>query len=158
MDFNDFIKQVPLAEIPLVLSGELQKQLTSLVDPMPVPVIEDLLPWEDVSDDMTEILVVARFEPEEKFQALLFWKAEVLTYSFILVTYNHKGEVIDHKQIAGTVYGGTSVKESVAIIEDDWMIFAAEGSSHLHKDLIFEADSSRKTNFMVERDGRIIKI
>lgn len=158
MDFNQFVQQVPLAEIPLVLSGELQKQLTSLADPLPMPVIEDLMPWEATLDDMTEILVVARFEQEEGFQAILYWKAELLTYSFILATYDHKGEVIDHEIIAGTEYNNQSIKESVAIIEDDWMIFAAEGSDQIRGDLSFEAKNSRKSNFMVEKDGRITKI
>lgn len=158
MNFNQFLQQVPLAEIPLVLSGELQKQLTSLADPLPMPVVQDLMPWEASPDEMTEILVVARFEQEESFQALLFWKAELLTYSFILATYDHKGEVIDHEKIAGTEYDKQSVKESVAIIEDDWMIFAAEGSDQINGDLSFEAKNSRKSNFMVEKNGRITKI
>ncbi len=152
------MQQVPFAEIPLVLSVELQKQLTSLADPLPAPVVKDLMPWEDLSDEMTEILVVARFEQEDNFQAMLYWKAELMTYSFILVTYNHKGEVIDHEKVAGTTYGEESVVESVAIIEDDWMIFAAEGSDKLSGDLSFEPDSSKKRNFMVEKDGHIIKI
>ncbi|HKK89068.1 MAG TPA: hypothetical protein VJ917_09475 [Saprospiraceae bacterium] len=158
MEFNQFVQEVPLAEIPLVLSGEFQKQLTSVADPLPVPVIKDLMPWEEVPDEMTEILVVARFEQEEKFQAMLYWKAELLTYSFVLVTYNFKGEVIDHQKIAGTTYDKESVVESVAIIEDDWMIFAAEGDNKLTEGKSFEASKTRKSNFMVEKDGRITKI
>lgn len=158
MEFNQFVQEIPLAEIPLVLSGEFQKQLTSLVDPLPVPVIKDLMPWEEVPDEMTEILVVARFEQEENFQAVLYWKAELLTYSFILVTYDYKGVAIDHQKIAGTRYDKDSVVESVAIIEDDWMIFAAEGDNQLSDQHSFQASKTRKTNFMVEKDGRITKI
>ena len=97
-------------------------------------------------DEFTVYLPCFSIAGTEQFIALVWWKAELLNYEYTLATFNAKGEVIDHKVIAGTRVEDGKVYRAVATINEEYEIAIAEGVS-LDGDLLFDASSS-KTRFL----------
>jgi hypothetical protein len=158
MQFHEFIRELPQVDPPLVLSGELQNQISRDSFPLKPEVVLDLLPDLEMDEDITEVHAIACLEPQDEYVALVFWKVELMRYTFHLATFNHKGELIDHKIIAGTEIENQRIVEKVAVIEDDGFIFAARGEDFVSSNQSFDPSTSKKTNYIIRDNGEITKI
>lgn len=113
-------------------------------------------PAEEVAadDEFTEYVPCFSIEGTEDFVALVWWKAELMNYEYVLATFNGKGELISKKVIAGTKVNDGQVTNAVALINDEWEITIGEGSSANgdHFD-----PSSSKTRYMeIMVNGQIV--
>ena len=86
--FAEFIEFFPPLELPLNLLPDMS-QIPS--DPLPLPgVLQDayILPFEsDEVDEFTEYVPYGRIAGTKDYYAMIYWKAGVLRYEFILATY-----------------------------------------------------------------------
>ena len=87
-----------------------------------------ILPFEgDEVDEYTEYIPYGRIAGTKGFEALIYWKAGILKYEFILATYGLDGHLISHAIIAGLRSDDEGILHSVAIINTDMSITIAEG-------------------------------
>ncbi|MEZ4949131.1 MAG: hypothetical protein R2784_07065 [Saprospiraceae bacterium] len=84
----------------------------------------------------------------------MYWRAGLMDYRYILMTYTKQGEYIDHKVIAGTYSDGEKVTLSVATIEEDWTINVASGQNE-GEDADYDAEGSTVFSMELMPDGTI---
>lgn len=155
--FEQFLNKFPEIELPLVLSEDMHHDFSNENDPLPIELIEQYIGKYEttVQDDMTEYVACFKIPLENKtFQAIVYWKAGLLNYDYVLATYDTKtGSMIDKKAIAGTKIVDNAVKRIAAIIKEDLTIHAAEGIEETGKEYV--ADSSKVKRFQILDNGRI---
>jgi len=126
--FAEFIEFFPLLRPPFSLLPDLE-QIPA--DPVPLPeVLLDayILPFEgDEVDEYTEYIPYGKIEGTKDYHAMIYWKAGVLKYEFILATYGLDGQPTSHAIIGGIRYEEEGTIHSVAIVNEDLRITIAEG-------------------------------
>jgi len=126
--FAEFIEFFPALKPPFSLLPDLE-QIPS--DPVPLPEIlldTYILPFEgDEVDEYTEYIPYGKIEGTKNYHALIYWKAGVLKYEFILATYSPDGHPTSHAIIGGIRYEEEGTIHSVAIVNEDLRITIAEG-------------------------------
>lgn len=126
--FAEFIDFFPVLELPFSLLPDIS-QIPS--DPVPLPgVLQDafILPFEsDEMDEYTEYIPYGKLSGTEGYHALIYWKAGVLRYEYILATYAEAGDPISHAIVGGLRYEEEGALHSVAVINEDLTITIAEG-------------------------------
>lgn len=127
-DFAEFIEFFPLLDLPFSLLPDIG-QIPSSSLPLPGVMIDAyILPFEgDEVDEYTEYIPYGRIEGTKDFHALIYWKAGLLKYEFILATYGLDGHLISHAIVAGLRSDDEGILHSVAIINKDLSITIAEG-------------------------------
>ncbi|HZV69602.1 MAG TPA: hypothetical protein VFG10_08660 [Saprospiraceae bacterium] len=126
--FAEFIEFFPLRDLPFSLLPDIS-QIPSDSLPLPAIMLEAyILPFEgDEVDEYTEYIPYGRIMGTKGFEALIYWKAGILKYEFILATYGLDGHLISHAIIAGLRSDDEGILHSVAIINTDMSITIAEG-------------------------------
>jgi hypothetical protein len=156
MDFSKFLEFFPTVSLPITLREDTFQELSEAIPPLPAAMIEHYIMSEDEEDDgMTEYIPCLQLPDCEDFVGLIYWKASLLSYEYILKTYTKDGVgVIDSRVIAGTTVNGTEIIQSVAMIAPDKSIYVASGL--LNED---ESDldlSKNKTNVIeINDDGTL---
>ncbi len=129
--FSGFLKKFPKIELPVTLTDESARHFSQQNDPLPSLMIEQYIsPYDPVeADDATEYVPCLQIPGTSGFKALVYWKASLLNYGYVLLTFTSKGEFIDQKGIAGTKVEGDVLALSVATIDEDWVIHVVGGVS-----------------------------
>ena len=128
--FAEFIEFFPLLELPFSLLPDI-----SLIpsDALPIPGVmleEYILPFEgDEVDEYTEYIPFGRISGLKGFHALIYWKASVMQYEFVLATYTMEGKPLNHAIIGGLRSDQEGILHSVSVIDQDLSITIAEGLS-----------------------------
>jgi len=106
--FGHFIDKFPEIELPITLNDEIQHQFSKNNEPLPPLMIEQYLAPLDgqTPDEYTEYIACFRIPNTQDFHAIVYWRAELLTYEFNLATFSKKGELIARRTLAGTFYDG----------------------------------------------------
>lgn len=127
-DFAEFIQFFPPLELPFSLLPDIS-QIPSDGKPLPGAMLDAYIyPFEgDEMDDVTEYIPFARIPDTKGFQALIYWKAGLMQYEFILATYTQEGEPLSHAIIGGLRSEEEGMLHSVAVVHDDLSITIAEG-------------------------------
>jgi hypothetical protein len=158
MQFHQFVAKFPPVSMPVTL-GELSHHTFSTEnEPLPDEMIRQFIfPTEKnpVEDEFTEYVPCFAIDNTEHFIALVWWKATLLTYQYVLATFTLKGELINRKVIAETKVQEEKVFRSVATINEDWEILVAVGESK-DGDLLFDPTSSRTYDLEIMSNGEII--
>lgn len=128
--FAEFIEFFPLLELPLSLLPDISL-IPSGNLPLPGIMLDAyILPFEgDEADEYTEYIPYGRIAGTKDFQALIYWKASVMQYEFILATYGVEGNLLSHAIIGGLRSDHEGILHSVAVINEDMSITIAEGLS-----------------------------
>ena len=106
-------------------------------------------------DEMTEIVKSFRILDTEGFYALVYWKARLLSYEFILATFLPDGYLIDQKVIARTSSQNGSIYQLVCTIEEDWTIQLNEGTAE-NEHSLYEPEQSQSYTMELLNTGEII--
>ncbi len=126
--FAEFIEFFPPLELPLSLLPDISQ---IPVDPLPLPgVLQEayILPFEsDEIDEFTEYVPYGRLAGTKDYYAMIYWKAGVLRYEYILATYSIDGDPLSHAIVGGLRYEEEGILHSVAMIHEDMSIVIAEG-------------------------------
>ena len=106
-------------------------------------------------DENTEFIACFRLDGLKDIHAIVYWKASLLNYNYVLVTFDKAGNLLDKRVIAGTFYDGERLTQSVANIDEDWLISIASGQSKTHTSGF---SATERTAYQLELlpDGTII--
>ncbi|MCB0617258.1 MAG: hypothetical protein KDC43_01190 [Saprospiraceae bacterium] len=157
VSFEHFLEKFPEIDLPVTLTDEAIHTFSKVNDPLPVPMIEQFLQRfeEEPADELTEYVACFRIADTSEFHALVYWRAGLMNYQYILATFTKQGLPIDRKAIAGTYYDGRTFTRSVATIDDEWIIYVVAGQAPDGNDQSYDASSSRTINLELMPDGRI---
>ena len=154
--FDTFVQKFPEIEPPVTLRDDSHhdfEQNSPLSDEM----IADFIARYEatVVDDFTEYMACFSLPkaPKQEYQALIYWKAGLLQYDYVLVTYSSDGNMIDKKAIAGTKVTGDAVQHTLAIIDEKMAIFVAEGAATEGDD--YDPNATKARRYEILPNGRI---
>lgn len=158
MTFNQFINLFPEVKLPVSITEETASEFSLENAPFPQKAIEDfLLPIEEDADELTEFVPGFRIPGLKDAHALLYWKAGLLNYQYVLVTFEKNGKLIDRQVIAGTASDGSIVVRTVAQIDEDRTIYMVSGA-FVGSEEDYEADQSTAKELELLPDGRMIEL
>ena len=158
VEFDNYLKRFPQLELPITFSEDTHHDFSNENDPLQVEMIAEYITrYEatEIDDDITEYVACFQLPLEKKdYAAVVYWKATLLNYDYVLATYDPKlGTMIDKKAIAGTKIVGNAVKRIVAIINEDLTIHAAEGIAESESG--YNADASKIRRYQILDNGQI---
>lgn len=154
-DLVEFVESLEELSLPILLSTELQDEISGLNNPLPSAIVEAYLkPDYENWDEYTEMIPVGKISLESSLM-VLFWKAHLLEYDFLLVGFSPNGSLVDRKRIAGTkVDESGHISETVASIEEDLLIFMAQ-SKDANK--VQSSETTNKT-LIIKETGEISQL
>lgn len=153
--FDIFLSLFPEVKLPITLSEDSIHDLSKENDAIPERLIREfILPYEDDVDELTEFVACFRIAGVKDFHALVYWKAGLMNYNYILATYTKSGDLIDKAVIAGTYSDGRLITRSFARIDDDWSITIVSGQT-VGSSENYDASSSRTIDLDLLPDGKI---
>ena len=159
LEFHDFLAKFPPVTMPVTLGEDTHHTFGTENDPLSDALISQFIhPTETViaDDEFTEYVPCFSIEGTEQFIALVWWKAELLNYEYVLATFDAKGQLISRAVIAGTRVDNGAVMRSVAIINEEWEITIGEGISP-DGNQIFDPTTSRTRNLEILVNGQIVE-
>ncbi|HUR31168.1 MAG TPA: hypothetical protein VMZ69_07025 [Saprospiraceae bacterium] len=126
--FSEFIDFFPLLETPFSLLPDIHQIPTNSL-PLPGLLLDAfILPFEgEEIDDFTEYIPYGKIAGTKDYYAVIYWKAGLMQYEFILATYSLAGKPLSHAIIAGIRADEHGLLHSVAVFHDDLSITIAEG-------------------------------
>jgi len=157
LKFQDFLFKFPEVELPVTLSEETASIFSKENDPMSSAMAHQFINvFENRDmDDMTEYVPCFKIPRTDAFHAVVYWKAELMNYQFVLITYDKSGNFIDSRTLAGTTSNGDIILKSVATVEEDWNIYIVSGAQTQVVD-IYDAGTSTTTDLELLPDGQIV--
>jgi hypothetical protein len=158
LTFADFIAKFPPVTMPITLGEETHHVFGTENEPLSDELISRFIhPLETVTpdDEFTEYVPCFGIDDTEQFVALVWWKAELLNYEYVLTTFNLKGEPIDHQTIAGTRVIDGKVLRAVATINEEYEITIAEGVSE-DGNMLFDGTTSQTRFLEILPTGEIV--
>jgi hypothetical protein len=155
--FAQFLAKFPEIELPVVLNDEAHLIFSAENDPLAEAMIAQyILPNEpEEADELTEFVPCFKLPKTEGFDAVVYWRAGLMNYQYVLVTFATKGELLDRRVIAGTFINGPTITQSVATINEENEIFVASGQSNAQDDT-FDPASSTAYELELLPDGLIV--
>ncbi len=157
VSFLQFLDLFPEIELPITLTNETQLEFSRHNDPIPAPMIHQILaPIEGCEvDEFTEFIPCFKIPQTFDIHAIVFWKAGLMNYQYYLATFNKAGQLLDKAVIAGTYSKDDMLIESVATIESDWIIYIVSGKSSTDQNN-YDASTSQAFNLELLANGQII--
>ncbi len=158
ISFDYFLEKFPILELPVTLSDQEHHAFSSKNQTFSPEMIDAfIMPYQGApADEFTEFVPCFRLPETQDFHALVFWKASLLNYAYYLITFSKKGKFIDQKEIAGTKNKENELMQSVATIEDDWIIYIVSGIKDTHESSTYSASTSKAHQLELLADGRIV--
>lgn len=126
IQFQDFFPEI---ELPIVLNSETHHVFTKENKALPQKLIETfILPIEEkLPDEFTEFVPCFKLPETGPLKVLVYWKAELLSYQYVMVIYNKKGEKLEHRVISGSFTDEQQTTQSIATLDQDFNIIIATG-------------------------------
>ena len=157
VSFDHFLEKFPEVDLPVILTEDAYSEFSRKNDPLPQLMISQYLihPDEVISEEYDEYIPCFRLKGTEKFHAIVYWKAGLMDYQYVLITYDLKGAVIDRSIIAGTKVIGESLVRSVATVDEDWIIYVVAGVAQAESNT-FDPSSSKSFHLELLSTGKII--
>lgn len=145
--------------MPVTLGEDTHHTFSTENEPLSDALISQFIhPTETVlaDDEFTEYVPCFSIDGTEQFIAVVWWKAELLNYEYVLATFNDKGQLISRQVIAGTSIQDGAVTRAVAVINDEWEITIGEGTSP-DGNTVFDPTTSRTRNLEILATGEIVE-
>jgi hypothetical protein len=157
LTFANFVAKFPPVAMPVTLGEDTHHAFGTENEPLTDELIVQFIhPTEGGGQDdpYTEYVPCFAIDNTEQFIALVWWKAELMNYEYVLATFTAKGELIDSQVIAQTKVEEGKIYHAVATISSDLEIVIAEGLSA--DDDSFDPASSRTRELEVLANGEIV--
>lgn len=156
ISFDKLLARFPEVELPVVLGEDDHHTFSTKNEPIPEILISHYLIFSgDPVDEFTEFVACFSLPDTKNFHAIVYWKAGLLTYEYVLQTFNKKGEAIDRKVIGGTKVHDNITALTVATIEEDGSIIMAGGVSN-NQDDIYDASTTESIQLELLPNGQIL--
>lgn len=157
MTFNQFLQIFPEVKLPVSITEESATAFSQENTPLSERMIaEFILPIEEDADEFTEFIPGFRIAGLKDFHAVVYWKAGLMNYQYVLATFENGGNPIDRQVIAGTFSDGKIITRSVARIDEDRTIYIVSGQME-GSDEEYEAGKSTARELELLPDGRMIE-
>jgi hypothetical protein len=157
--FSAFLKKFPLVSLPLTLRDDSNRDFENNEPLSPELVARFIQTYEPTdADDFTEYMAcfsLPKRQKEQTFQVIVYWKAMLMNYDFVLATYDIKTE----KMIAKRVIAGLSfdrennIIRTLASVSPEYSIIKARGAGSEKGD--YEPDSTLVEHIEVSDSGLI---
>lgn len=160
ISFEYFLEQFPVAELPITIGEDTVRTISKETQPLNRQVIEQyLMRYEEaaMNEEFTEFIACFQLPVQEQFIGLVYWRADLLQYHYVLVTLDAKtGEQIDRQVISGTSYNGAELIQSSGYISEDLMVFVVSGQGQA-EDYDYSAAGSTANRFQITDSGKILE-
>jgi len=143
----------PPIDPPITLSQEVAYRFSRDNKPLPQALISTYFAQWDKMDDYTEVVPCCQLATDGDFYAIIYWKGSLMSYEYILATISPQAQLINKKVIAGTISNGTTVKSSVATIDEESCVYTMVGE--LKEGQLYDPSNSSGYRFEVLPDGTI---
>lgn len=141
--FEDFLTFFEEVDPPIVITEETIDNIKDVTKPLPQEMINEIVTrWEPNLDEYSEIIPCFALPFTEEYKALVYWKAGLLRYEYIIVTIDKSNTLIAKKTICGTIIEDNIIKKSVAKIDEDSIIFIQAGATYEDQDFLPEQSQS----------------
>ena len=92
VNFEEFIASFPIVELPVTLTEDASQTFSAENKPFSQAILEQyLIPLEaDEHDEFTEYLPCFAIPETHQFFAIVYWKAGLMNYQYILATFSLK--------------------------------------------------------------------
>jgi len=158
MSLDGFLQFFPELELPITFSEDTHHDFSRNNDALPQLAIEQYISKieGDEMDEFTEFVPCIRIPATHDFHAVVYWKAELMNYQYILATFDRNGDLVDSRVIAGLFTDGDMITRSMATIEEDWLINVVTGQVDAADEEDYHAAQSRTFGLELLPDGRVI--
>ncbi|MFK7809528.1 MAG: hypothetical protein AB8F74_17120 [Saprospiraceae bacterium] len=155
--FIHFLDKFPEIELPITLSEDSHHDFSKTNKPLSADMTREFLAnLETVEiDEYTEYIPCFSIPETHGFHAIVYFKAGLMTYEYVLITFNKDGISIDKKTIAGTKVEGDQLHRTVATIEDDWIIYCVRGTTAADNP-VYDSSTSESLHLELLATGEII--
>jgi len=156
IDFSVFLNKFTIVEPTIQLDNDTYNEINAIHEPLPNILVSSFVERLGANEDLAEYVPVFRLPDLNNFICLVFWRAGLLQYDYILATYTQEGGRIDQKVIASTIYSEEKTIKSIAKFDEEGMITVVEGVEDSRTgDLI--AANSKQFYFEILENGSIQK-
>lgn len=154
-DLSLLLTYFPAIDLPVTITFTSHHAFSQENRPLPEMLSDFFLAtWEgETPDEFTEYIPGFHFE-EKNYFGLVYWKAGLLHYAYVLVIMDKKGRFIERKVLAETEVADTQVRQGVAMITADGEIFMVE-SEHDGNDDLADPTQSVVDRYRIKPDGEI---
>lgn len=162
--FKSFLSYFPEIELPITLSEEYTGIFTRYNKPIPPELIEIFIlekqlffADEDDKDNLDEIeeyVPCFSLPDSNNYVAIVYWKAGLLKYEYIIHTYDKTGKTISKHTIASTTTDGKNIRQIVATIDADQVIFIMGGDTDNVS--FYDSEKSKAFSLEITPTGQII--
>ncbi len=156
-NFAAFLRKFPEVRLPVVLNDEIHHDFSQHNDPLSSQMIDRFLaPIEtEPIDELTEFIACFKIPDTGEFHAVVYWKAALLNYQYVLATFTKTGVLVDKHVIAGLFSDGKNLTSSVATIDEDWGIHIVSGQTEAASSHLYDASQSKMSELELLPDGKI---
>ena len=104
VSFKSFVKRFPTVELPIILGNDTHHTFSSNNPPLPALYINTFISLIEgpIEQEFTEIVPCFSIPDTKNFHAIVYWKAGLMDYQYILATYSKQGAPIARRVIGGT--------------------------------------------------------
>jgi hypothetical protein len=159
--FQDFLSLFPPAKLPVSITLDSYKTFEQVNDLIPIDLAsefiiqEDELPEEEFTEFLPCFQITSRADQE--FISLVYWKAALMRYDYILATYTKSGIPISRQVIAGTSSDGKSINQKVATIETDGDVQVIQSTQDA-SDMRFDPSQTKEIYYELAPSGHISQL
>ncbi|MEM7571750.1 MAG: hypothetical protein AAF433_02565 [Bacteroidota bacterium] len=158
---KDFLDRFLEIELPVTISQDTINDISKVSKPLPPEMVgEYLIPFEEgqVNDEYTEFVACFQLPVQQNFRALVYWRADLLQYHYVLVTLEKKtGKLIDRRVIAGTTYVEGELTQSSAAIREELTIYVVSGQGSV-EEYDYKASGSTASRLQISKEGKIMEL
>jgi len=162
-DFLSFLNLFPEVEMPITLSSEHFSTFSKYNKPIPeIDIWKNIINnnadfkemefSNDAYDD--EYIACLRIPQTLHFVAIIYLRIGILTYEYILHTYDERGKTISKKIIASMTSDGKMINEHVAFIDEDLVVLMMKGNTEDVNN--YDPNNSKANSYLIDDRGNII--
>ena len=161
LKFYDYFPEI---ELPITLSEEYSGVFTRYNKPIPEELIDLFIldkklffadqEFDEITDELVEYVPCFRLPEQKNFFTVVYWKADLMKYEYIINTFDKKGQSISKHVIASTTSDGERIRQIVATIDPDLEIYIMGGdTADIHD---YDPENSKAFSLEITPTGHII--
>ena len=162
--WDAFYAFFPEIDLPVTLAERYTPLFTRNNEPLPQELIDEFIirrplyfadqPEAGADEEFVEYVPCFRLPENKAFFAIVYWKASLLKYEFILHTFDRQANTLASQVVASTSSDGRSVREIVATIDPDLEIYIVGGDTD--DPARYDPEKSKAFSLEITPDGQIV--
>ncbi len=155
--FQALLDYFPEVELPITLTSDTHHIFSQENKPLPQSIIEAYLleAGRDSVGEFEEYVACFRLPAADDYIGVVVWKADLMSYEYLLKTFDKRGSLIASQVIAGTKTNGETILKRVATLDEDGIVLVAEGLAATDEES-YDPERSRTFQFEISPTGDIL--